>query len=122
MLIRDAKPLRLANLADHPDSTGFPPNHPPMTSFLGVPIVLRGVAYGNLYLTEKRDGEFTEEDVDVITLLAAQAAVAVENARLYESATRWSRQLESLIEVGNTLSGVIELPRVLQLVPTGSRT
>ena len=116
VLIRDAKPLRLADLADHPDSTGFPPNHPPMTSFLGVPIVLRGVAYGNLYLTEKRDGEFTEEDVDVITLLAAQAAVAVENARLYESATRWSRQLESLIEVGNTLSGVIELPRVLQLV------
>jgi signal transduction histidine kinase len=116
VLIRDAKPLRLANLADHRDSTGFPPNHPPMTSFLGVPIMLRGVAYGNLYLTEKRDGEFTEEDVDVITLLAAQAAVAVENARLYESATRWSRQLESLIEVGNTLSGVIELPRVLQLV------
>ena len=116
VLIRDAKPLRLADLRSHPDSTGFPPNHPPMTSFLGVPIVLRGVAYGNLYLTEKRDGEFTEEDVDVITLLAAQAAVAVENARLYESATRWSRQLESLIEVGNTLSGVIELPRVLQLV------
>ncbi len=116
VLIRDAKPLRLANLSEHPDSTGFPPNHPPMTSFLGVPIVLRGVAYGNLYLTEKRGGEFTEDDVDVITLLAAQAAVAVENARLYESATRWSRQLESLIEVGNTLSGVIELPRVLQLV------
>ncbi len=116
VLIRDAKPLRLADLSEHPDSTGFPPNHPPMTSFLGVPIVLRGVAYGNLYLTEKRDGDFTDEDVDVITLLAAQAAVAVENARLYESATRWSRQLESLIEVGNTLSGVIELPRVLQLV------
>jgi signal transduction histidine kinase len=116
VLIRDAKPLRLVDLGEHPDSTGFPPNHPPMTSFLGVPIVLRGVAYGNLYLTEKRGGEFSEDDVDVITLLAAQAAVAIENARLYESATRWSRQLESLIEVGNTLSGVIELPRVLQLV------
>jgi signal transduction histidine kinase len=116
VLIRDAKPLRLRRLSDHADSVGFPPHHPPMTTFLGVPIVLRGVAYGNLYLTEKADGEFTEEDEDVITLLAAQAAVAIENARLYESATRWSRQLESLIEVGNALSEEIELPRVLRLV------
>jgi two-component system, NarL family, sensor histidine kinase DevS len=116
VLIRDAKPLRLRRLGDHPDSVGFPANHPPMTTFLGVPITLRGVAYGNLYLTEKAEGEFTQGDEDVITLLAAQAAVAVENARLYESATRWSRQLESLIEVGNALSGEIELPRVLQLV------
>ena len=116
VLIRDATPLRLRRLSEHPDSVGFPPNHPPMTSFLGVPIVLRGVAYGNLYLTEKADGEFAQEDEDVITLLAAQAAVAIENARLYESATRWSRQLESLIEVGNALSEEIELPRVLRLV------
>ena len=116
VLIRDAKPLRLSNLAEHTESVGFPAHHPPMTTFLGVPILLRGTAYGNLYLTEKREGEFTQEDEDVITLLAAQAAVAVENARLYESATRWSRQLESLIEVGNALSGEIELPRVLRLV------
>jgi signal transduction histidine kinase len=116
VLISDAKPLRLRDLGEHSDSVGFPPNHPPMTTFLGVPILLRGTAYGNLYLTEKRDGDFTQEDEDVITLLAAQAAVAIENARLYESATRWSRQLESLIEVGNALSGEIELPRVLQLV------
>ena len=115
-LIRDAKPLRLARLSEHPDSSGFPANHPPMTTFLGVPILLRTVAYGNLYLTEKREGEFTQEDEDLIGLLASQAAVAIENARLYESATRWSRQLESLIEVGNALSGEIELPRVLQLV------
>ena len=67
-------------------------------------------------MTEKREGEFTQEDEDLIGLLASQAAVAIENARLYESATRWSRQLESLIEVGNALSGEIELPRVLQLV------
>ena len=87
-----------------------------MKTFLGVPVLLRSVAYGNLYLTEKREGEFTQEDEDLIGLLAAQAAVAIENARLYESATRWSRQLESLIEVGNALSGEIELPRVLQLV------
>ena len=115
-LIRNAKPLRLADLGKHPDSTGFPANHPPMTTFLGVPILLRAVSYGNLYLTEKRQGEFTPDDEDLITLLASQAAVAIENARLYESATRWSRQLESLIEVGNALSGEIELPRVLQLV------
>jgi len=115
-LIRNAKPLRLADLSEHPDSTGFPANHPQMTTFLGVPILLRAVSYGNLYLTEKRQGEFTREDEDLITLLASQAAVAIENARLYESATRWSRQLESLIEVGNALSGEIELPRVLQLV------
>ena len=87
-----------------------------MKTFLGVPVLLRSVAYGNLYLTEKREGEFTQEDEDLIGLLASQAAVAIENARLYESATRWSRQLESLIEVGNALSGEIELPRVLQLV------
>ena len=116
VLIRDARPLRLPDLAKHPASVGFPPNHPPMTSFLGVPILLRSVAYGNLYLTEKRSGEFTQEDEDVISLLAAQAAVAIENARLYESSTRWSRQLESLIEVGNALSEELELPRVLQLV------
>jgi signal transduction histidine kinase len=116
LLISDARPLRLANLHDHPASAGFPPHHPPMTTFLGVPIKLRGVAYGNLYLTEKREGEFTQEDEDVITLLAAQAAVAIENARLYESATRWSRQLESLTEIGNAIAAEVELPRLLQTV------
>jgi signal transduction histidine kinase len=116
LLIRDARPIRLANLQDHPASAGFPPHHPPMTTFLGVPIKLRGVAYGNLYLTEKREGEFTQEDEDVITLLAAQAAVAIENARLYESATRWSRQLESLTEIGNAIAAEVELPRLLQTV------
>ena len=71
-----------------------------MSSFLGVPVMLRGVAYGNLYLTEKEGGEpFTDDDEEIVTLLAAQAAVAIENARLYESATRWSRQLESLHEI-----------------------
>jgi signal transduction histidine kinase len=88
-----------------------------MTSFLGVPIVLRGVAYGNLYLTEKRDGlEFTAEDEELTQLLAAQAAVAIENARLYESSTRWLRQLESLNEIGNALAGELELEPLLALV------
>ncbi len=117
VLIRDAKPLRLHTLQDDPRSVGFPPGHPPMRSFLGVPILLRGVAYGNLYLTEKEGGDdFSEEDEELVTLLAAQAAVAVENARLYESATAWSRQLESLNEIGNALVGELDLTRLLKLV------
>src|SRR3954471_13902406 len=109
VLIREAKPLRLHDLAEDPRSVGFPPGHPPMHSFLGVPIMSRGVAYGNLYLTEKVGGDFTDEDEELVTLLAAQAAVAVENARLYESATAWSHQLESLNEVGAALVGELEL-------------
>src|SRR5712692_9583942 len=94
VLIREAKTLRLHDLTDDPRSVGFPPNHPPMRSFLGVPILLRGVAYGNLYLTEKETGaDFSEADEELVALLASQAAVAIENARLYESSTRWSRQL-----------------------------
>jgi signal transduction histidine kinase len=116
LLIRDARPIRMANLNDHPAAAGFPPHHPPMTTFLGVPIKLRGVAYGNLYITEKREGEFTQEDEDIITLLAAQAAVAIENARLYESATRWSRQLESLTEIGTALAAEIDLGPLLQTI------
>ncbi len=117
VLIRETRPLRLHDLTEDPRSVGFPPNHPQMRTFLGVPILLRGVAYGNLYLTEKEDGaDFTDEDEELTTLLAAQAAVAIENARLYESATRWLQQLESLNEVGNALATEIELPRLLGLV------
>src|SRR5829696_2887563 len=117
VLIHDAQPLRLADIADDPRSVGFPPHHPPMRTFLGVPVLLRGVAYGNLYLAEKAGGEeFTEEDQEIVQLLAAQAAVAIENARLYESATRWGDQLQSLAEVGNALSSELELPRLLDLV------
>src|SRR5436190_7769636 len=117
VLIREARPLRLHDLSEDPRSVGFPPGHPPMKTFLGVPILLRGVAYGNLYLTEKDDGsDFTAEDEEIVTLLAGQAAVAVENARLYESATAWSRQLESLEEVGNALATETDLDRLLDLV------
>jgi signal transduction histidine kinase len=117
VLIREAQPLRLADISDDPRSVGFPPHHPPMKTFLGVPIILRGVAFGNLYLTEKEGGgEFTDADQEAASLLAAQAAVAIENARLYESATRWLRQLESLSEVGNALATEIELEPLLDLV------
>src|SRR6185436_11298273 len=117
VLIREARPLRLHDIAEDPRSAGFPRNHPPMRTFLGVPIVLRGVAYGNLYLTEKEGGaEFTEEDEEFTQLLAAQAAVAIENARLYESSTRWLRQLETLNEIGNALASEVELGPLLDLV------
>ncbi|MGH3057851.1 MAG: GAF domain-containing protein [Gaiellaceae bacterium] len=117
VLIREGQTLRLHDIADDPRSVGFPRNHPPMQTFLGVPIRLRGVAYGNLYLTEKEGGgDFTEEDEELTQLLAAQAAVAIENARLYESSTRWLRQLESLNEIGNALASELELEPLLALV------
>jgi signal transduction histidine kinase len=116
-LIRDATTLRLEDLAEDPRSVGFPPGHPPMRTFLGVPILLRGVAYGNLYLTEKQGGGgFTDEDVELSQLLAAQAAVAIENARLYESSTRWLRQLQSLNEIGDALVSELELEPLLGIV------
>jgi signal transduction histidine kinase len=122
VLIDDAKTLRLHDLTEDERSVGFPPNHPPMRSFLGVPITLRGVAYGNLYLTEKEAGaDFDSEDEDVVGLLASQAAVAIENARLFEASHRWSEQLEALNEVGNALATEIELPRLLDLTATRLR-
>ena len=87
LLILDPKPLRLPDLHAHPDSFGFPPGHPPMTSFLGVPIRQRGVVYGNLYLTDKADGQvFTDVDQELAVGLAAAAGLAIENARLQELA------------------------------------
>ena len=117
VLIREDAPLRLSDLGKDARAVGFPPNHPPMRTFLGVPIHLRGIAYGNLYLTEKAGGEdFTEEDQELVGLLASQAAVAIENARLYEAATAWSNQLESLNEVGNALGTEMDLDRLLDLI------
>lgn len=87
LLIIEPTPLRLPDLHAHPDSFGFPPGHPPMTTFLGVPIRLRGVVYGNLYLTDKADGQvFTDVDQELAVGLAAAAGLAIENARLHEQA------------------------------------
>ena len=122
VLIRDAHTLRMHDLTSDPRAVGFPPHHPLMKTFLGVPILLRGVAYGNLYLTEKQSGDdFTTEDEELVAALAAQAAVAIENARLYESATRWLTQLESLTEVGNALAGETELGPLLELIASRLR-
>ena len=115
VLIRERRPLRLADIASDPRSVGFPPGHPPMSSFLGVPIMLRGTAFGNLYLTEKTDGDFDEEDEEIVRLLAAQAAAAIENARLYESARQWSRQLELLNEIAEALVTETDFVKLLQL-------
>jgi signal transduction histidine kinase len=116
VLIRDAVTLRLHDMSEDPRSVGFPPGHPPMKGFLGVPIVLRGHAFGNLYLTEKEDGDFTEEDQQVVELLASQAAVAIESARLYDTSRRWARQLDSLNEVGSALVGELDLDRLLAVI------
>ena len=85
LLIVEPHPLRLERIGDHPDSYGFPPNHPPMDSFLGVPITVRGTIFGNLYLTDKRSASsFSDEDEAVAVALARAAAIAIENARLNE--------------------------------------
>jgi signal transduction histidine kinase len=97
LVIREARPIRLPDLTRHPDSYGFPPHHPPMHSFLGVPIVGRRGAFGNLYLTEKLGGAlFTEEDEYVAVLLATSIAAVVENARLHEESARLLEEVQQL--------------------------
>ena len=97
LVIREARPIRLPDLARHPDSYGFPPHHPEMHSFLGVPIVGRRGAYGNLYLTEKLGAEvFSEEDEHIAVQLAATAAAVVENARLHEESARLLEEVQLL--------------------------
>lgn len=104
LLIEDPRPLRLHDLNEHQDSYGFPPNHPPMRSFLGVPVRVRDDVFGNLYLTEKADdADFTDEDVELVVALAAAAGVAIENARLYEEAQRRQRWLHASIEINSVL-------------------
>jgi signal transduction histidine kinase len=116
-LIRDPHPLRLNDLADHPESFGFPANHPPMHTFLGVPIRVRDVVFGNLYLTEKAGGGgFDEEDEAVVLALAAAAGVAIQNARLYTESRQRERWLEATSEVSTALLSGQEPEAVLALV------
>ncbi|MBN3929599.1 GAF domain-containing protein [Streptomyces verrucosisporus] len=121
-LIRHPEPLRIPELAEHRNSSGFPPNHPPMHSFLGVPIRVREEVFGNLYLTEKRGGaEFDAEDEAVLSTLAVAAGVAIENARLYEQARNRERWMEANAEItAGLLSGVDE-QEVLALVVDHAR-
>lgn len=104
-IIDRPEPLRLHDIAAHPASYGFPPGHPPMRSFLGVPVRTRDRIFGNLYLTEKVSGEdFTEQDEAVVVALAAAAGVVIENARLYEEAARRESWLEATAEITSLLS------------------
>jgi signal transduction histidine kinase len=116
-LIRDPRPLRLPDLSAHPESHGFPPGHPAMRSFLGVPIRIRDEVYGNLYLTEKQGGgPFDEEDETLVIALAAAAGVAIDNARLYEEARRQERWLRATAEVTRELLSGTEPTQVLTLI------
>ncbi|MFD8596773.1 GAF domain-containing protein [Kitasatospora sp. NPDC059646] len=116
-LIRRPEPLRLSRIADHPASYGFPPNHPPMRSFLGVPIRIRGRVFGNLYLTEKRGAdEFDAEDEAVLETLAVAAGVAIENARLYARARLREQWLAAGAAVTNSLLSGSSEQEVLDLL------
>ena len=116
-LIRDPRPLRMPDLSAHPESYGFPPGHPAMRSFLGVPIRIRDEVYGNLYLTEKQGGgPFDEEDETLVIALAAAAGVAIDNARLYEEARRQERWLRATADVTRELLSGTEPTQVLTLV------
>jgi two-component system, NarL family, sensor histidine kinase DevS len=123
LLIEQPRALRLADVGQHPRSYGFPPGHPPMTTFLGVPVMIRGHAWGNLYLTEKRSGEFDEADEQSALILAEWAAIAVDNARLYHSVEsrrdemeRTVHRLEATTEIARAIGGETDLDRILEAV------
>ena len=122
LLIKDPRPLRLPDLSAHPESYGFPANHPPMRTFLGVPIRVREEVFGNLYLTEKAGGEeFDDDDQNVVTALATAAGVAIENARLYQDARRRERWLQASAEVSTALLSGTDPAEVLDLVVRRAR-
>ena len=118
LLISDPRPIRLRDLRQHPSSVGFPANHPPMSSFLGAPVLARGRVFGNIYLTEKRGAdEFTPEDEESLVILATQAGVAIENSRLYEESRQRERWLASLREITEAiLEGESDPEALLQLI------
>lgn len=124
VLIEDPRPLRLADVGRHPQSFGFPAGHPTMKTFLGVPILIRGQAWGNLYLTEKEGGaEFTQSDEEAAVVLAQWAGTAIENARLYETSERRREEAERAVlglraarDITDAIAGVGDLDRVLELI------
>ncbi|MGW5309591.1 GAF domain-containing protein [Nocardia thailandica] len=122
LLIEQPKPIRLADLSGHPSSVGFPANHPPMHTFLGVPVQVRDEVFGNLYLTEKAGGqEFTEDDEVVVQALAAAAGIAIENARLYEQSRIRQQWLEATSEVATALLAGGSQGEVLALITRTTR-
>jgi signal transduction histidine kinase len=128
-LIGDPRPLRLADVGSHPHSYGFPPSHPPMRAFLGVPLLVDGEPYGNLYLADKRNGdEFTADDEEAVVLLAEFAGVAIDHARRYTGSERRRAELqesvdalEATLEIAHALGGETDLTRILELVAKRGR-
>ncbi len=128
LLIEQPRPLRLGNVGRHPRSYGFPPGHPPMANFLGVPVLIRGHAWGNLYLTEKASGDFDDADEQSAMILAEWTAIAVENARLYRSVQsrgdkmeRAVHRLEATTEIARAVGGETDLNRILEIVVKRAR-
>lgn len=121
-LIREPRPLRCPVLSDHPASAGFPSNHPPMHTFLGVPVRVHGEVFGNLYLTDKRGGlDFDEDDEAVISTLAVAAGVAIDNARLYEEAQLRQRWLRASTEITRSLLSGAPRLEVVELIARRAR-
>jgi len=128
-LIREPVPLRLRDVNEHPHAYGFPPGHPPMRSFLGVPIAVRGETYGNLYMTEKQDGaEFDDEDEEAAKTLAIWAGVAIDNARLYTKLSEHEaeveqalRRAETSVDIARAVGGETDVARVLELIVKRAR-
>jgi signal transduction histidine kinase len=122
LLIREQRPLRLADLSQHPDSFGFPPNHPPMTSFLGVPVRVREEVFGNLYLCEKEGAtEFSETDEELVSALAVAAGIAIENARLFDERQRREQLLETVAEINRDLLAGAPMGAALDAIAAGAR-
>ncbi|WP_205856650.1 GAF domain-containing sensor histidine kinase, partial [Phytoactinopolyspora endophytica] len=122
MLIKEPQALRLTEISEHPESYGFPPGHPPMQGFLGVPIRVRDEVFGNLYLTEKHGGrDFDEQDEIIVSALATAAGIAIDNARLYDETRRRETWLNASAEVTQALLSGTELDEAFQLVASRAR-
>jgi signal transduction histidine kinase len=122
LLIEDPRPIRLPDIAGHPRAYGFPSNHPPMRSFLGVPVRIRDQVFGNLYLAEKRGGgPFTQDDEELMIALSVAAGAAIENARLYAQMRRRQRWLEAAAEIMSVLLGEVNRTEALRLVASRAR-
>jgi signal transduction histidine kinase len=118
VLISDPRPLRLSDVSKHPQSYGFPLSHPPMTTFLGVPLMIEGRSWGNLYLTEKAGGvEFTDEDEEAVVVLADWASIAIANARLYRTVRERRDELQTVLDPDAVLERLLDVAREL----TGAR-
>jgi signal transduction histidine kinase len=128
-LIREPKPLRLRDVERHPHAYGFPPGHPPMHCFLGVPIAVRGETYGNLYMTEKQGAEeFDERDEEAAITLASWAGIAIENARLYTTLSEREveveqalRRAETSVDIARAVGGETDVERLLDLIVKRAR-